>query len=522
MDTFALAAPRLHAVVAVPSVVDFYFTRHRFTSLGAKILCNILSDNGLKVDYYNFPFERKSGQWIEIPKKMEYISPYLIAQETGKLSYFTKYQCFGPNSLECARTIIASNPDICFISCFAFAYSEQSIELAQSIKKIKPKLPIILGGGGPSANPLFFIKEPAIDFVLTGEAETSVKIFLSSLINQHVSFEKVPNLFWKESNDIKKSSITSWTDNGDIAVVFSETYSKKNAVTLSTSLTRGCSKKCKFCSQFITHGSSFRSASIKKIKQAIENLPHPSKFQNVNLTINFEDDNILLNHEYFKQVIDLLKNKYIKISIITENGIDYSLLTPQRVDELIHAGMSQFNISLASTDVAIAKKENRGLELAHYQSIIQEIAKHSIPVITYFICGFKDDTPETIANALAFLASQPTIIGISMYYAVPGIENFKDIQKFDSLPPSLCCGSSAYPWNGSLTTQTMITAFRLSRYCNLVKQGIHSDLEKKIIEKIRSERRLYTFVTTKNERTCVPVANCDEELVRMFFKLLKH
>ena len=382
----------LRAVVATPPVEDFYFTKHRFTSLGAQIVCNILSENGLQVTYFNFPLSAKTRRLSAMPDKMDYLADFIVPLETGKLSYFTQYQRFGPSYLECAKSIAALKPKYCFLSCVAFAYSMSTIELARHIKTLLPVLPIIVGGAGPSAYPLFFIKNPAIDFVLTGEAEASLKVFLDVIINHNLSFDHVPNLFWKDSHRVKKSSVSQWTRNGDIAVIFSESRPRKNRISLTTSLTRGCSKQCSFCSQAITHGAGFRTASIDSVAQALEKLPPPSQFQDMSLAIHFEDDNILLDKRYFSHVLELLKDKYPYFSITMENGIDYSLLTPELVDQLIGAGMSQFNVSITTINETIVKNEKRYLDISLYQSIIRAIAKHSIPAITYFICGFKDDS----------------------------------------------------------------------------------------------------------------------------------
>jgi hypothetical protein len=64
----------------------------------------------------------------------------------------------------------------------------------------------------------------------------------------------------------------------------------------------------------------------------------------------------------------------------------------------------------------------------------------------------------------------------------------------------------------------MITAFRLSRLCNLMKQNNHSSLEKEILALIQAERKLYTFIKTPKGCVITPVENSDNELVEMFFQ----
>jgi len=508
----------MHAVVAIPPINDFYFTPHRFSSLGAEVLCNILAGNGLKVSFENFPLYSNKGRSIDFAKGLEYLNQYIIHQEMGKLSYFTKYQRFGPSIEECAAIVASQSPHLCFISCFAYSYSIQTLELAGAIKRLQPQITVVVGGAGPTAYPLYFIKDPAIDFILAGESEVTVRSFINAFIYKSIRYEQVPNFYWKEKGDIKCSPLKKWTEPEDIKVVFSKPWIQKRTISFSTTLTRGCSKACRFCSNFITHGTTFRTAPLGTIKQAVNELSIPEHSDDSGIVFNFEDDNLLLDPNFFLQVIDILKDKYGKISLLAENGIDYSLLSTNIVDRLIGAGMAQFNISLASIDATILKKEHRSIELSHYQSIIRSIAKYKIPSITYFICGFKDDTKESVVNTLSFLYSQPTAIGISLYYAIPGIGNFENPATFDALPPYLCNGSSAYPWNGSLSTSTMITAFRLSRLCNLMKQNNHSSLEKEILALIQAERKLYTFIKTPKGCVITPVENSDNELVEMFFQ----
>jgi hypothetical protein len=507
----------MHAVVAVPPIQDFYFTPHRFSSLGARILCTLLSNAGLKVSFINFPLHRKKGKAISLPQGLEYLNRHIIAGETGKLSFFTRYQRFGPSIEECAKAITDRGPDLCCISCFAFAYGLQTIELAQGIKRLRPYLPIIVGGAGPSAYPDFFLKDPAIDFVVTGEAEISIVPLIKALASGSNSFEQIPNLYWKSSSAIHASPIKKWTDQKDIAVEFSEPQRGKNAIYLSTSLTRGCSKACRFCSNFITHGKTFRMAPFTTIQQAIDAIILPKSDAPSTLSINFEDDNLVESFELWFQAIEYLKEKFGRVSLLCENGVDYALLSVSMAQRLIQAGMAKFNISLGSIDTAILNNERRFVELDHYRTIVKTIARNNIPSITYFICGLKNDTKESIANTLTFLYSQPTTIGISLYYAVPGIGNFEELNRFDTNPPYYCSGSSAFPWNGSLSTATMITAFRLSRLCNMLKQNDHSCLEKEILGKIFMERKLYTFIKSPEGVKILPIENTDEELVEMFF-----
>ena len=508
----------IRAVVIVPSVCDFYFTSHRFSCLGAKILCNLLSNNGVKPSLHIFPLFNSKSKVIDLPKEMSYLSDFLVPNEAGKLSYFTKYQRFGPSAEECAEIIRKESPDICFISSFSFSYSYEALSLAKHLKKIQPDLAIVLGGAGPSAYPLYFIKDTNINFVLAGEAEVSIKLFLDAFIYKSTGYGDVPNLYWKNEGLIRFNTPKAFSNSNDIDLCISKTYETKNTISFSTSLTRGCNKTCGFCSNFLTHGNTFRTIPLEKVHNAIKSFSSIENAEKKKIFINFEDDNLLLDREYFLKVLKFFKKCNPEILFLAENGLDYSLLTTDVINELVDLGLAKFNLSLASVDSAILETEKRPLLLEHYKEIVATITTRNIPCITYFICGFKNDTKKSIARTLAFLANQPVTIGISLFYPVPGIHGFENLKIFDELPPCCCNSSSAYPWNRSLSTSTLITAFRLSRFVNLQKQKVKSENETKILNMIREQRKLFTFIKTYQGMEIIPVKNSDQELVEEFFK----
>ena len=506
----------IRAVVAVPPYCDFYSTPHRFSSLGAKVLAGVLAGNGVNVSLLNFPISQKRGRAIPLPRDLAYLAPCMHPGEFGKMSFFTRYHHFGPAPCVCAKAVVDRAPDICFISCFAFSYSLEALELARHIKTLLPKLPVAVGGAGPSAHPLHFINHAAVDFVLIGEAEVSIGPFLKAFIGGSVGYHDVPNLYHKQ-NTITTPSM-ALTRPEQVTAIVSKTHETHTSLYFSTSLTRGCHKGCRFCSNFLTHGAFFRKAPLDKIQQAIRSVPLDEAMQKKRVFINFEDDNLLLDPEYFFEVLTLFKRHFKSPLFLAENGIDYTLLSPPLADRLVNEGLAQFNISIASINRDVLTKEKRPLLLDRYQKAVRAIAQRSIPVITYFICGFQDDTKESVSDTLAFLVNEPTLIGISLFYAVPGVGNFEDRNRFEGISPCCCNGSSAYPWNQSLSTRTLVTAFRLSRYCNLVKLKKRSGPEEELLGKIRAEKKLFTFVKNKAGTLITAVENCDEELVRMFFE----
>ena len=522
-ETTVVRSTFRHAAVIVPPLRDFYFTKHRFSSLGAEIVATLLRKSGIHVDFLNFPLMKPEGVRIEIPDALNYLKPHIIPEETGRLSFFTHFRQFGPSAEQCISMIDAVKPEICFLSVFAFCYADDAIELAEKIKAKLPAVPLVAGGAGVNAYPGYFLKKKAIDFALCGEAEVCLTPFLREISRPEPDFSRVPNLVRKENCAVLPSPLRAYASDKEIEPALVKTSESARRVTFSTSLMRGCPKKCDFCSSTLLFGNTIRTLPVNRLDDFLAAHSKEINRAGKQVTINFEDDNLLCDRQFFKSSLALFRKHFPGVSFIAENGIDYSLLTPEWCEWLVRNSMRKFNLSLASTAPEILAKQGRFLFPERYEKTIAFLAEKGIQSVTYFICGFKEDTIESTADNLVYLYNKQTDIGISLFYAVPGLPRFPDTALFDRSPSLLCLGSAAFPWNNSLSTETMITAFRLSRYLNLKKSPMLSETEKQLLRTIENRKRLHTLIKKKSgERTIVEVPKQDKELVKLFFNRKKN
>ena len=599
----------------VPPIQDFYLTPHRLSALGARIVTDLCRRAGHEVALFLFPSKDKSRS-LPLPREASYLLPSMVPGEFGPLSFFTRFQHFGPTFEACAQRILEFHPDAILISSFAFTYGEEAVALAQAIKAKVPEVAIAVGGSGPSSCPEYYLRQrafgpessagrrelprqkafptkplcmagsgffpsqtsspqsplstnippvdpfysvppsivtaqeiPLFDFVVAGEGEVTVPLLLERLEGRAKGSGQAQRVARVESEGrIKGLGRTQrWGLEKEGARTQGERRAKGDGRTqgeglaqgnrrarctackgspsgaepqlirahrlcredeleaglaivretadevwVTTSLSRGCPKGCRFCSNHLCHGREFRTLPMEKFEKALKRIPS-GRF----LHLNFEDDNLLYTPEYFFEVLRLVKSRWPQAEFTAENGLDYNFLDPPSIDRLVQYGFRRFNLSLGTIFPETALQEERPLNLERYLEVIEAIRRRGASSITYFIAGLEGDTPERIVRQIQYLAPLPTLIGISLFYPVPGIPGFIPPPSLLLRHPGLGRGSFAYPWTGSLTTEELVTAFRLCRYVNLLKKQHKTPEEEALIQRIREKGRLLTFQKQK-------------------------
>lgn len=501
----------MNVAVVSPSICDFYFTPGRASALGAVSVIQQLEKLGVTSVLYNFPLMIPRGKKIPLPDSHSYLIPYIVEGERGGVSFFSSFKRFGPKPEEAAELIMASNPDLILISLFAWAYSDDAIELVRAIRKrITPKMriDICIGGAGVAVFPEYFNETELFDFVITGEAEQVIEPFVRQLIKSNPDFSKVPHLFGISGS---KGEISK--DNPEPVLSFNVDKSGKQW--LSIILSRGCPLKCKFCSNHLTQGRTFRSTPIEELQKRLISL---SIIDNSPLHINFEDDNLLIRKKYFEQVLKMIKSQYPQATFSIENGLDYTYMTPDYIDLLIDYGFNSFTLSLGSSNINILEEEERPSDFKRFESILERIKDRNIPVKTFLICGLPGDSKESILNSLLYMHFLPTDIGISMFYTVPGLPRFENQELFKNKSSRLCCGSAAFPWGESMTTEELITSFRLARLSNLLNKRNHNQIENDLINLIKKNKIFYTV--KGKSKSIISLNNLNSYLIKGFLSYI--
>ena len=413
-----LPVPEKYAVVIIPPVQDFYITPHRTSALGVEIVVTILGNHGYQVSTLDCMEATTTGTQLPIPSALDHLKPHLLPDETGRCSFFTRFRHFGYSYDTAIGKLEPMHPSLIFLSCFAFCYSTPALELAVRIKERYPRTAIIAGGAGVSVFPEYFLRHPSIDYTLSGEAEVSLPPLLRHFDGHSKNPEHIPHFGWKEETTLRFSSLTAFTDNNSLMPVIRKTTEGRGSIRYTASVSRGCPARCGFCSNHLTHGRPFRRSRTQHFQNLLERLPESPAGTEVQF--NFEDDNLLFDAPFFRDLIERCRKRFPNCGFYAENGLDYRLLTPQQCTELIAAGFRQFNFTIGSVTPEVLTGEHRGFAAETYHRLLELAADSGIPVVSYLICGLPGDTKRTIADNLLFLIRQRSLVGMSLFYPVPG------------------------------------------------------------------------------------------------------
>ncbi|ADK81767.1 B12-binding domain-containing radical SAM protein [Sediminispirochaeta smaragdinae] len=463
-----------------PPLRDFYRTPHRLNALGLELVGQILRDAGCEVSLYNFP-RHKQVRSLVLPKALSHLRPFLVPGERGALSGFGSFRRFGPDYDEAARLVGEGRPDLVFIGLFAWAYGEDALSMASSFRKLYPALRLGIGGAGVSVDPSRFERCGFFDLIFTGLGELSLRRWLAAGAPLSGRFDAPADACEGEKEALPAVS-----------------YHEKGGI-LSISASRGCPMRCRFCANRLVHGLRFRTASVSRIMAVAEKAVVD---RHVRL-IAFEDDNLSADRGWFLELLSALHRRFPEAWCSAENGIDYRFLDPDDLRIIFKLGFRKFNFSIASVESGERKRERRSGSLEHYARLVSAASGLGAEIVTYFIAGLPGESFDIAVKNLLYLEALPTVIGISLFYPVPGIEGF-DASQIADAPFQKALGSAAWPWGGGYSTAQLLTAFRLSRLTNALMHPENDPYTSALIREVVLRRRLLTLQGRHHQLTDLP------------------
>jgi radical SAM superfamily enzyme YgiQ (UPF0313 family) len=270
---------------------------------------------------------------------------------------------------------------------------------------------VVMGGYHPSAMP----EEAKLhaDAVFIGEGEDTFPQFLEDFKRGEIK------PFYKSTGNVDISTLPPPRFDCISNII---RFNK-----LPVFATRGCPRKCEYCSVKMIYGSRYRKKNIDQIVREIEDLkklyPRPYPF------ITFGDENLLVDKQWSKELAKAL----IPLKIRWECYCDVSVAWDDELLDLLRE--SNCVELLIGFESIVRENMNMGDRwkynmVSKYAEAIKRIQSKGVGVMGLFMFGFDHDTPDVFKETAKFIHEAGLFdVDFAVLCPIPGTDTFNKLKE---------------------------------------------------------------------------------------------
>jgi radical SAM superfamily enzyme YgiQ (UPF0313 family) len=302
-----------------------------------------------------------------------------------------------------------------------------SILLAKKIKNANKDAIIIFGGPGASSVANALMEEfREIDFILYGEAEGTLEIFVEQLLSKERNFEKVPNLIYRLDSTIIKNPQAALPTNFNPPRYDRWGYAAELS-RLPMEVGRGCPYHCTFCSTNSFFSQKYRVLPTDVLVKQIEEIL--TKFKP--LALEFVHDLFTVRQDIVKRMCEQLLSSDKKMSWSCSSHLN--CYSEELLELMAKSGCSAIIFGIESASPRMQKIIKKNLPLEKVFTVAAICAKNGIVFTPSYIIGFPEEsldelraTVNQFLDILAFSESSPIICMLSPLGGSEYFKTYKD------------------------------------------------------------------------------------------------
>jgi len=462
-----------------PPLHDFYLTAKRTMPYGLASLASALEAEEFEVEILDGLATRRRKA-APLPEEMSYLGEFYGEADRSPFGLFNRYWRYGHTLEHLGRQARRSGAFLVGVSSSFTPYADDALAVAQAVKDHHPHCRVVLGGHHPTALPRQALANPAVDFVLRGEAERSLPALARALQRGEVSEQPVrdlPGLCWRGRSGelcIREPATVEDLDGCPLPAtrLLDRAFYSRGGATMAVVVTsRGCPQRCTYCSVGAASHAPYRRRALGAVCQEIteEVLDHGARF------IDFEDENLSLDREWFLALLGCVRDLQTRVGgrrleLRAMNGLMPHTLDVPLVRAMGEAGFQELNLSLGSSDPEQLRRFRRPDERRALDRVLAAAREQEIRAVCYIIVAAPSQRPETSVQDLLYLARRRVLAGLSIYYPSPGSEDYNTCIERGLMPGSLSLlRSTALPIGHHTSRLQSVTLLRLGRILNFIK-----------------------------------------------------
>ena len=351
----------------------------------------------------------------------------------SEFSPLIKEYTINDNTDNIIASLHAEKADVIAFSCYIWNI-EQILYIAESLKKVNPRLIIILGGHEVSYDGENLLsKHPFIDYIVRGEGEEPMKKLLFALAN-NLPCEDVPSLTMRKDNEIIQTPLCAFKSLNEYGFPYDESIDALKGRIIYYESSRGCPYSCSYC--LSGRNSKVDFLDVERVKKEllffIEHDVPLVKF--VDRTFNADKKRA---REIFKFIIENSKSTCFHFEL-AGNLIDEETIA---LLKKAPAGIIQFEIGVQTTNTDSLSQIGRNIDFSRIAENVKKLLeKGNIHIHLDLIAGLPHENYESFVKSFNDVISlRPHVLQLGFLKLLKGSSIREEASvfgyKFKSKPP---------------------------------------------------------------------------------------
>jgi len=300
------------------------------------------------------------------------------------------------------------------------------IKIAELVKEILPRVPIIFGGVHATLASEELLAHPALDIICRAEGEEPI-LELAQSLEQGKEYAHIKNLWVKYKKELIKNPLRPLLANLD-SLPFSDRellnypeLLKQNNGRLSLLAGRGCPFSCSYCANQAKKQLYHQDPNYLRFR-SVDNLLGEIKICSEKYqikTLDFDDDIFIFNREWLEEFLEKYPQNF---SYPFWVNIHPSLADKEIYQKLADAGCEMVKIGLESGSETVRRKiMNRKITQAQIVNAFQWAEESGIRTWSFNMVGLPEESAEDLLETYK-LNQQifPDHMQVSIFNPYPG------------------------------------------------------------------------------------------------------
>lgn len=320
----------------------------------------------------------------------------------------------------------------------------QDVDYLESVKLLNPRMRTILFGSHPTFMPQHCLREEAVDFIVLGEPEDSLRCLLRALADGN-SIDGLAGIGYRNGHGQGRiNPFRPLMDVNDLPIpdrtllsrskvdYFNPVVKRMPYTTMQTS--RGCPGRCIFCTAPAFYGNRYRLRSAEKVLEELREIVGLGYRE-----VFFRDETFTVDRRRLSDICAGMLEEGIDLAWIANGRVD--LVDREMMILMKRSGCHLLKFGVETGSDQMLKNYKKGVTCGQAEEAFRQAREVGLATHAHIILGGPGETSRTVEQTIDFAKSiRPTTASFGIVTPYPGTELFDRVAK---MRPEITDGSAS-------------------------------------------------------------------------------